>query len=139
LLNTKNIEDEIEYKRLKALTKREVRKRHRQSWETFITQLETDLNRVRTNDFKILNHMWKDVKESVKITCCSKQKFLKYCKELWTETSHEETERGTDNEDEQEIILEELELALKKIKCGKSPGEDQINSGTLQICRQQFP
>jgi hypothetical protein len=36
----------------KALTKREVRKRHRQSWETFITQLETDLNRVRTNVLK---------------------------------------------------------------------------------------
>jgi hypothetical protein len=70
-LNTKQI-DETEYKRLKALTKREVRKRHRQSWETFITQLETDLNRVRTNAFKILNHMRKDIKESVKITCCSK-------------------------------------------------------------------
>jgi dihydroneopterin aldolase len=77
-LDTKKIEDEIDYKRLKALTKTEVRNRHRKSWETFITQLETDLNRVRTKAFKILNHMRKYVKESVKITCCSKKKFLKY-------------------------------------------------------------
>jgi hypothetical protein len=96
--------------------------------QTAITQLETHLNRVRNSAFKILNHMRKDVKESVKITCCSKQTFLKYYKELWTETTHEETERGTDNEDEQEITLEELELALKKIKYGKSPGVDQIYS-----------
>jgi sorting nexin-29 len=78
------------------------------------------------------------VKESVKITCCSKQKFLKNYKELWTETTHEETEWGTDNEDEQEITLEELELALEKIKCGKSPGEDQINSELYKYAGNNF-
>jgi hypothetical protein len=87
---------------------------------------------------KILYHMRKDVKESLKITCCSKQKFLKYYKELWTETTHEETEWGTDNEDEQEITLEELELALKKIKCEKSPGEDQINSELYKYAGNSF-
>jgi hypothetical protein len=82
--------------------------------------------------------MRKDVKESVKITCCTKQKFLQYYTELWTETTHEETERGTDNEDEQAITLEELELDLKKIKNGKSPGEDHINSELYKYAGRNF-
>jgi hypothetical protein len=42
-LNTKQLEDEIDYKRQRAIAKREIRRRHRQSWKTFIPNLESDL------------------------------------------------------------------------------------------------
>jgi predicted enzyme involved in methoxymalonyl-ACP biosynthesis len=45
--NTKQLEDEIDYKRQKAVAKREIRRPHRQSWETFISHLESDLYKVK--------------------------------------------------------------------------------------------
>jgi hypothetical protein len=36
-------EDKINYKIKRAIAKREVRKRHRERWNTFVNELETDI------------------------------------------------------------------------------------------------
>jgi len=41
-LNSKKLEDKLDYKRNTALAKREVRRRHRLSWDKFVTNLEHD-------------------------------------------------------------------------------------------------
>jgi hypothetical protein len=65
-LHKKQLEDEIEYKFQRAIAKREIR---RQSWETFISHLESDLYKVKPKAFKILKYINQDIKESAKLNC----------------------------------------------------------------------
>jgi hypothetical protein len=65
-LNTKQLEDEIDYKCQRAISKKEIRC-HRQSWETFILDLECDLYKVKPKAFKILKYMNQGIKESAKL------------------------------------------------------------------------
>ena len=56
-LNSKKLEDKLEYKRNTALAKREVRKRQRLSWNKFVTNLEHDTYRTQPKVYKILNKL----------------------------------------------------------------------------------
>jgi hypothetical protein len=77
-LTTKQLEDETDYKRQTAIAKREIRRRHRQSWETFISHLESDLYKVKPKAFKILKYMNQDIKELAKLNCeATKEQLLK--------------------------------------------------------------
>jgi len=72
-LPTKTIENEIEYKRRRALAKREHRKRHRKSWEEFISHLWSAIYKIKPNKFEIIQHMKKDYK-IIKYKLCSKER-----------------------------------------------------------------
>jgi hypothetical protein len=63
-LNSKKLEDKLEYKRNTALAKRQVRRRQRLSWEKFVTNLE---HRTQPKVYKILKLIGKDVKETARI------------------------------------------------------------------------
>jgi len=56
-LNSKKLEDELEYKRNTTLAKRQVRRRQRLSWDKFVTNLEYDLYRTEQKLYKILNQI----------------------------------------------------------------------------------
>jgi len=47
-----------------AIAKRVIRKRHHKSWEQFTSLLEPDIYKIKTQTFKPLNHMNRDIKES---------------------------------------------------------------------------
>jgi hypothetical protein len=49
-------EDEIEYKRKRAISKREVRKKHREKWNEFVLHLERDVTKPNPKFFKILKN-----------------------------------------------------------------------------------
>jgi hypothetical protein len=63
-LNSKKLEDKLEYKRNTALPKREVRKRKRLSWDKFVTNLEHDIYRTQPKVYKILKQISKGKKEA---------------------------------------------------------------------------
>jgi hypothetical protein len=76
-LNTKQLEDEIDYKHQRTIAKGETRRRQRQSCETFISHLEFDLYKVKPEAFKMLKYANQDIKESAKLICgATKEEFF---------------------------------------------------------------
>ena len=82
-LNSKKLEDKLEYKRNTALAKREVRRQRLYS-DKFATNLENEIYRTQSKVHKILKQISKDVKET---TCVQgnidENVFLQYYKKLW--------------------------------------------------------
>ena len=113
-VSSKNtIDNEIEYKHRKAIAKREIRKRHRKSWEQFKSHFESDIYKIKPNTFKLLKHMNKYIKESANIhPGPSKETFLHNYKEIWTSNSLQEHFWNTENVDDKIITMEELKEAL---------------------------
>jgi hypothetical protein len=52
-LSTNKLEDKIDYHRKRATAKHEVRKKHRETWETFVLQLKNDLTRPQPQTYKL--------------------------------------------------------------------------------------
>jgi len=130
-LNSKKLEDKLEYKRNTALTKREVRKRQRLSWDKFVTNLEHNTYRTQSEVHKILKQIGKDVKETARIQGnIDENTFLQYYGKLWNTTNINELQLEDNSADYLHafITLDELEKALKLTKNGKTSGLDNINS-----------
>jgi len=92
-----------------ALSKREVRKRQRLSWDKFVTNLEHDTYRTQPEVYKILKQISKDVKETDENT------FLQYYGKLWNTRNINELQLEDNSADYLHafITLDELEKALK--------------------------
>jgi len=87
-LDSKKLEDKLEYKRNKALAKREVRRRQRLFWGKFVTNLEHETYRTQPKVYKILKQISKDVKETARIQGSIDEKiFLQYYEKLWNTTN----------------------------------------------------
>jgi dihydroneopterin aldolase len=56
-LHSHSIEDNIEYRRLSAVVKKEVRRVKRQSWETFVSRIEHGVLARQTKSYKILKEL----------------------------------------------------------------------------------
>jgi len=63
-MNSKKLEEKLEYKRNIALAKREVRRRQRHSWDKFVTILEHDTYTTQPKVHKILKQKSEDVKRN---------------------------------------------------------------------------
>jgi len=95
-LNSKKLEDKLEYKRNTALAKREVRKRQRLSWDKFVTNFEHDTYRTQPKVYKILKQISKDVKETARIQGnIDENTFLHYYGKLWNTTNINELQLKT--------------------------------------------
>jgi hypothetical protein len=73
----------VEYKRNWAISKREVRKRHREKWDNFVARLERDVTKPHPQTFKILKKLRTDIRENVKIRSIKTDTWLNYFKNLW--------------------------------------------------------
>jgi hypothetical protein len=72
-LSAGSIEDEIEYKRCRAVAKREVRKNKREMWNTFVSRLENDVSKPRSKTYKIIRMLKNYTREQVKINPIKKE------------------------------------------------------------------
>ena len=82
-LNSKKLEDKLEYKRNTALAKREVKRRKRLSWDEFAINLEHNTYRAQPKVYKILKQISKDVKETARIQGnIDENVFLQYYEKL---------------------------------------------------------
>jgi hypothetical protein len=61
-LNSKKLEDKMEYKRNTATAKTEVRRRQRPSWDKFATSLEHETYTTQPKVYNILEQISKDIK-----------------------------------------------------------------------------
>ena len=87
-MNSKKLEDKLEYKRNTALAKREVRKRQKLSWNKFVTNLKNDTYRSQPKMYKSLQQINKDVKETAHIQGnIDKNVFLQFYEKLWNTTN----------------------------------------------------
>jgi hypothetical protein len=53
-LSTNILEDKIDYHRKRAIAKRGVRRKHRESWEIFVSQLENYITRPQPQTYKLI-------------------------------------------------------------------------------------
>jgi len=118
-LNSKKLEDKLEYKRNTALAKREVRRRQRLSWDKFFTNLKHETYRTQTKVYKILKRISKDVKETARIQGnVDENVFLQYYEKLRNTTNINELQLEYNSTDYLHafVTLNELEKVLKLTK-----------------------
>jgi hypothetical protein len=91
--------------------------------------------------FNILMPIVKDIKETAKIQGnIDENVFLQYHEKLWNTTNINEPklERKPGNHTENLITSDELAKALKLMKNGKCPGEDNMNSELYKYAPKEF-
>jgi hypothetical protein len=66
-LSTGTLEDQIEYKRCRAIVKKTVHKNKRETWNNFVSKLENDVTKPRPKTYKIFRALNNDVVEHVKL------------------------------------------------------------------------
>ena len=112
-LNSKKLEDKMEYKRNMALAKREERRRRKRlSWDKFATNLEHNTYRTQPKVYKILQQISKDVKETACIQGnIDENTFLLYYGKLWNTTNINELQLEYNSADysHASITFDELE------------------------------
>jgi len=91
-------------------------RRHRVSWDKFVTHLEYETYRTQPEVYKILKQISKDLKEMTKIHGnVDENVFLQYHEKLWNTTNINETklEWNLDNQTDTSITSDEFDNALK--------------------------
>ncbi|KAJ4440008.1 hypothetical protein ANN_08139 [Periplaneta americana] len=107
-LQTKELEDEIDYKRKRAIAKWETRKRHREKWNDFVSRLERDLTLPRPKTFKILKKINSEIKENVVINPIPNEFLLDYFKNIWFQKNISLTLQTSNNNTTDIITYDEL-------------------------------
>ena len=141
MLNSKKLEDKLEYKRNTALAKREVRSRQRLSWDNLVTNLEHDTYRTQRKVYKILKQISKDVKETARIQGNMQENiFLQYYEKLRNTRNIKELqlEYKSAYYSQASINFDELEKVLKLTKNGKITEKDNINSELYKYAPEEF-
>ena len=139
-MNTKKMEDKVEYNRKAALAKRKSRELQRNSWDDFVANLEQEVYKVRPRAYKILRRIRSDFNERVNLPKLQMKDAEKYFSELWNNTSNNAWEEAAESieGDSEEINKQELEEALRRTKNSKAPGEDEIPSELYKYASASF-
>lgn len=130
-LSTKLDNDKIEYKKLCAIVKREIRKIQNESWNTYLSNIEHKVYGNSSTAYRAIKHLNRDEKDMANINNIPDQVWLEFYKNLWTTSVKEMNENNkNNNKDLMEVDLityEELKTTLASFKNKKSPGTDNIN------------
>lgn len=72
---TKSLENRIEYYKRRAIARREIKRKHRESWNKFVSDLERDVTRSHPRVYKILWNFGQVSREQLQINVVDKQKW----------------------------------------------------------------
>ena len=75
-LQTKNIDNEIEFKPRRVVAKRETRQGHRKFWEQFISYLESAIHTIKQTTLKLVKHMKQNIRESGNLSYGPRKKYF---------------------------------------------------------------
>jgi hypothetical protein len=81
------LEDQIEYKRCRAIAKKTVRKNKRETRNNFVSKLENDITKPRPQTYKIIITLNNGIVEHVKLNPIKLESWLDYFQDLWSEQS----------------------------------------------------
>lgn len=137
-LNLKTDENLIEYKKLSAIVRREVRKIKRTSWEKYISDIEHDVHGRQDKAYKILKHLNNQTRDNLKLNLIPQEEWTSYFKDLWTEETDEEIVSTLIDENVDPISFEELETTINNSKNKKTPGVDNINNELIKYASIQL-
>ena len=127
-------EENFETHKIKRnITKTIVSKAHKESWDRFISGIETDIFGEKSMAYKVLKHLNRTNKDTIEINNTEDQKWTKHYKNLRCMNSpqngNDELETATTpSAGIDEIPNEELEQSLKSMKNRKAAGPDGLNS-----------
>jgi len=109
------------------------RRQRRHDWDKFIKTLERDITGTQKQGFKIFKQLQLQERDKLKIDPITKTEWKEYYGKLWNKQGNggekgTEEERISDVTDDNEdmIIIEELNKALKQAKDRKSCGLDNL-------------
>src|SRR5215469_5511145 len=121
------------YKIRRNIAKIILSKTHKESWDRFISRIETDIFGEQSMAYKVLKHLNRTNKDTIEINNIQDQKWINHYKDLWCTNSLQ-----NDNDEPEttsatltgidEISDEELEQSLKSMKKRKAPGPHGLNS-----------
>ena len=126
-INTKRIEDHIEYKKCRAIVRKLTRKHKRESWDQFVSRLERDITGAKRYGFKIFKQLKQEENDRARINTIQSKQWEQYYKRELYDAQSETTEETQILNEYNQITMEELEIVLKEAKNRKAPGKDNIN------------
>src|SRR5215468_5463119 len=112
------------YKIRRNIAKTVVSTTHKESWDRFISRIETDIFGEQSMAYKVLKHLNRTNKDIIEINNIEDQKWINHYKDLWCTNSLQndndepETTSATSTRID-EISDEELEQSLKSMKTKK--------------------
>jgi hypothetical protein len=110
-----------------------VSKTHKESWDRFISRIETDIFGEQSMAYKVFKHLSRTNKDTTEINNIEDRKWTTHYKNLWCTNSPqndnaEPQTTSTPSTEIDEISDEELERSLKSMKNRKAAGPDGLNS-----------
>jgi hypothetical protein len=116
-LQTKDPQQHIKYKKLRAEVSKITRRIWQNDWDKFVKSLEQDITDPQRRGFKILKKPQLEVNDQIQTNLIPKKDWKTHYSKLWfnpdiQEEGDEEMVETTDYEED--IIMEELDLILKK-------------------------
>jgi hypothetical protein len=110
-----------------------VSRTHKESWDIFISRIDTDIFGEQNMTYKVLKHLNRTNKDNIEISNIEDKEWIKHYKNLWCTNSPQNNNdkpstSSTVSTEIDEISDEELEQSLKSMKNIKAAGPDGLNS-----------
>jgi hypothetical protein len=118
-LQTKDTQQHITYKKLRAEVRKITRRIRRNDWDKFVKSLGRDITGPQRRGFKILKKLQLEVNDQIQTNLISKEGWKTHYSKLWFNPGFQEEgkeEIVETTEYKEDITMEELDLVLKKAK-----------------------
>ena len=137
-IDTKKIEDHIEYKRRRAIVRKLTRVYNNKGWEEFVKRLEYDITGAKKYGFKIFKNLRVEERDKAKLEVIPTEQWTSYYRELLTNNEDPYTNGMTNTNEWNAITMEELETAMEKLKNRRAPGTDGLNMELFKYGSQKL-
>jgi hypothetical protein len=101
------------------MQKKIIREAHHQSWDKYTSNTEDDLHGRQITAYKVIKHLNKSEKDTVRINVIEENKWIDHYNGLWFQKEEEEFLENIESETQQGIdwiTIQELQDSLKETK-----------------------